>query len=90
LWKHRLALQLQCIAREGRFLLGGNLFTFVLIFMGLVDYLRDTKGELKHVNWPTRRPAVGFTVMVILISLFIGFGLGLLDYGFTGIVKRFI
>jgi len=58
--------------------------------MGLVDYLRDTKGELKHVNWPTRRAAIGFTITVIFISVFIGFGLGILDYGFTSIVKRFI
>jgi preprotein translocase SecE subunit len=58
--------------------------------MGLVDYLRDTKGELKHVNWPTRKAAIGFTITVIFISVFIGFGLGVLDYGFTSIVKRFI
>lgn len=58
--------------------------------MGLVDYLRDTKGELKHVNWPSRRTAIGFTLTVILISIFVGFGLGVLDYGFTSIVKRFI
>ncbi len=58
--------------------------------MGLVDYLRDTKGELKHVNWPTRRVAIGFTITVIFISVFVGFGLGVLDYGFTSIVKRFL
>jgi preprotein translocase subunit SecE len=58
--------------------------------MGFIDYLRDTKGELKHVNWPTRKQAIGFTVTVILISVFVGFGLGVLDYAFTGIVKRFI
>ncbi len=58
--------------------------------MGLVDYLRDTKGELKHVNWPTKSQAIGFTLTVILISVFVGFGLGVLDYGFTGLVKRFI
>jgi preprotein translocase subunit SecE len=58
--------------------------------MGFIDYLRDTKGELKHVNWPTRKQTIGFTVTVILISVFVGFGLGALDYGFTSIVKRFI
>ena len=58
--------------------------------MGFIDYLRDTKGELKHVNWPTRKQALGFTITVIVISIVVGFGLGLLDYLFTGIVKKFI
>ena len=58
--------------------------------MGLVDYLRDTKGELKHVNWPSRKAAIGFTILVIAISLGVGFGLGLLDYLFSGVVKHVI
>ena len=48
--------------------------------MSLVTYLKDTRGELKHVSWPTRRQAVVFTIVVVLISLFVSFFLGFFDY----------
>lgn len=47
--------------------------------MAIGEYLRETKGELKHVSWPTRRQAIVFTAVVILISLGLAVYLGLLD-----------
>lgn len=36
-----------------------------------VDFLVATEGEMKKVNWSTRREVSGSTVIVILISFFI-------------------
>ncbi|MCI0565747.1 preprotein translocase subunit SecE [bacterium] len=47
------------------------------------DYLRDTKGELRHVSWPTRKQTVNFTVLVIILSLLTAAILGAFDYVFT-------
>ena len=47
-----------------------------------VDYVKETKSELKHVSWPTRRQAIVFTVVVILISFGVAFFLGFFDYLF--------
>lgn len=58
--------------------------------MSFINYLKSTKGELKHVNWPTRQQAVLYTVIVIAISIVTGVYLGVLDFGFTSLVKGFI
>ncbi len=51
--------------------------------MGFINYLKDTRGELRHVSWPTRSQAMVFTALVIVISVVTAFLLGLFDFGFT-------
>ena len=46
-------------------------------------YFRETIGELKKVNWPTRREALNLTGIVLLVVLGMTAFLGLLDYVFT-------
>ncbi len=58
--------------------------------MKLIDYIKDTKGELKHVTWPTRKQTIWFTVLVIAISLFISFYLGFFDFIFSLGLENFI
>lgn len=55
-----------------------------------VQYIKDTQSELKHVSWPTRPQAIGFTLLVILISLFVAAYLGMLDELFTYLVEQYI
>lgn len=55
--------------------------------MRLINYIRDTKGEMKHVSWPTRKQAFIFTVVVIVISLIIAFYLGFLDFIFSFLLE---
>jgi len=54
------------------------------------EYLNETKGELKHVTWPTRNQAVLFTVIVVIFSIIVAFFLGAFDYIFTIGLKLFI
>lgn len=58
--------------------------------MKLIDYIKDTKGELKHVSWPTRRQTIIFTIIVIIISVAVALFLGLFDYIFTQILEKFV
>lgn len=51
--------------------------------MGFFQYLKDTQGELRHVAWPTRFQTIVYTIIVILLSVFIALYLGLFDYIFT-------
>ena len=46
------------------------------------DYLKETKAEMKHVNWPTRKQAIGYTAIVIGISIVFSIFLGVFDYLF--------
>lgn len=55
-----------------------------------IQYLKDTQTELKHVSWPTRRQAIIFTVIVVVISIATAAYLGALDWGFTRVVEDFV
>ncbi len=58
--------------------------------MKLTEYIKDTRAEMKHVSWPTRRQSVVYTVMVVVVSLAIGLLLGLFDSFFLFLFDKFI
>lgn len=58
--------------------------------MSFIDYLRETKGELKHVSWPTQRQTILFTLFVVLISIIIAYFLGFFDYVFKVALEKLI
>lgn len=58
--------------------------------MGVLKYIQETRGELKHVSWPTRKQAVVYTVIVVVISLAIAAYLGFFDWVFTSIIQIFL
>jgi len=56
----------------------------------IVQYLKDTKAELKHVSWPTQRQAAVYTVLVICISGFTALYVGLFDHLFSKAIEFLI
>jgi preprotein translocase SecE subunit len=50
-------------------------------------FISDIIGELKKVVWLSRRDALYLTSLVLVISIVAGLVLGLLDLGFTGLIK---
>ena len=50
-------------------------------------FLSEVRNELKRVTWPTRRDVYATTIVVILVSLFFGLYLWLLDIGMDRIVR---
>ncbi len=56
----------------------------------LTEYLKETKGELKHVSWPTKNQAILFTIIVVVFSIIVAAFLGAFDYIFAMILKLFI
>jgi preprotein translocase SecE subunit len=55
-----------------------------------VEYIKETQGEMKHVSWPTRSQAIGYTVAVVLISVITSLYLGLFDGIFAGLLNKLI
>jgi len=58
--------------------------------MKLTNYFKDTRAELKHVNWPTRAQAIGYTVVVIVFSAVIALLIGAFDFIFSGVLQKLI
>lgn len=56
----------------------------------LTNYLKETRLEMKKVNWPTRRQAARFTLTVILVSLAVAFILGAFDFIFQALLTLII
>ena len=56
---------------------------------GGLQFFRETVGELRRVVWPTREQATRLTILVIIISVFVGILLGAVDMGF-GRLFRFL
>jgi len=46
-------------------------------------YFRETIGELRKVNWPTRKEAVNLTIVVLIVTFSMSALLGILDFLFT-------
>lgn len=55
-----------------------------------LDYLSGVRAEMTHVKWPTTPQAIGYTGLVIIISLITAALLGALDYLFTHAVAWLI
>ncbi|PIP58252.1 MAG: preprotein translocase subunit SecE [Candidatus Vogelbacteria bacterium CG22_combo_CG10-13_8_21_14_all_37_9] len=58
--------------------------------MSLLNYFKDTRSEMKHVSWPTRKQVINFTLLVLLICILTGIFLGLFDFLFTTGLKALI
>jgi preprotein translocase SecE subunit len=57
---------------------------------GFLDYLSGVRAEMAHVKWPKTSQAIGYTALVLGISLVVAFFLGALDYIFTLGVEELI
>lgn len=58
--------------------------------MSFIQYLKDTKAEMKHVNWPTRAQAVNYTLLVIILSGVVAALLGAFDAFFAWVLSQII
>ena len=58
--------------------------------MNLTTYLKETRNELRHVNWPTRKQTIAFTLIVIILSIVTAVLLGGFDYVYTTIIRVII
>jgi len=58
--------------------------------MKLIDYIKDTRAELVHVSWPTRKQSIAYTLIVVAISLVVAIYLGLLDALFSEGLKLIV
>ncbi|OGF58270.1 preprotein translocase subunit SecE [Candidatus Giovannonibacteria bacterium RIFCSPLOWO2_01_FULL_43_160] len=60
------------------------------MFTKLANYFKETRLEMRKVNWPTRAETLRYTVTVILVSLGVAAVLGFFDFIFTSILQSFI
>lgn len=50
--------------------------------MKISEYVKETRDEMAHVTWPSRKQALLYALAVVLVSILTAFLLGLFDYIF--------
>ena len=75
------------VAAGGAIAIGGlvTLVTYYLVFVKprTVDFLIATEGEMKKINWSTRREIVGSTTAVIFTAFFLALFCWVLEIAFV-------
>lgn len=56
----------------------------------ILDYVRESKAELKKVTWPTKQQLWYSTVIVVVVTAIASVYLGLVDLVLTGVFSRVI
>jgi preprotein translocase subunit SecE len=57
------------------------------IWTKTVQFLRESKIELKKVAWPTKKEAMASTVVVIILVVIVSAFLGLVDVGLSSLIR---
>ena len=53
----------------------------------IIQFLKETKFELKRVTWPTRKEMLAGTVVVLIIVFIVALFLGIIDLGLSKLIK---
>ena len=51
--------------------------------MKINEYIKETKAEMTHVTWPTRKQAIAYAILVVVVSVGVAAFLGVFDYIFS-------
>ena len=58
--------------------------------MSIASFLKETKNEMRYVIWPSRRRTIAYTLIIIVLSLILGYILSGLDIGFRSLLGHLI
>ena len=56
-------------------------------FDRIVEYFKDTRGELRKTSWPTRAQATNMTMIVLAVTAIMAAALGALDFVFSQLIR---
>ena len=56
----------------------------------LIQYLKETKAELKEVVFPTSKQTITFTIIVIVISVIVAIMLGGIDAALQVLLEKIV
>ncbi|MHB8095748.1 MAG: preprotein translocase subunit SecE [Candidatus Aminicenantales bacterium] len=53
-----------------------------------INFLKETRAELKKVTWPSKNEVYSTTIVVIIATVFFGFYLFFVDVTFSWVISR--
>jgi preprotein translocase subunit SecE len=58
--------------------------------MKISEYIKETQAEMAHVTWPSRKQAISYAVIVVIVSVGVSLFLGLFDYIFSRLLTLLV
>jgi len=78
----------QKIAPVKKAIAGGSMYKINNKYVDqALQFLREVKVELRKVAWPSRKQAMGSTIVVVMLVLLVSFFLGIVDIGLSSLIK---
>lgn len=62
----------------------------MIMIYKIIQYIKDSKDELKKVVWPTKKQLINHTLVVIFVSLAVATFLGIIDFALTKLIEIII
>ena len=56
----------------------------------IVRYIRETRGEIRKVTWPTREESRRLTAIVLGVTAVMSLFLGILDFIFSNLIQELV
>lgn len=58
--------------------------------MKIAEYIKETRAEMAHVTWPSRKQAISYSILVVAVSVLTALLLGVFDYIFSRLLTLFV
>ena len=60
------------------------------VISGITNYIKEVRGEMEKVVWPTRGQTVRMSLLVLAVSIVMGIFIGGMDYLFSNILSAIL
>ena len=58
--------------------------------MKITEYINETRSEMSHVSWPTRKQAISYSIAVVAVSFATALFLSLFDFIFSKLLTLLV
>lgn len=58
--------------------------------MKIAEYVKETRAEMAHVSWPSRKQAINYAIAVIVVSILTALFLSFFDYIFSRLLTLLV
>lgn len=58
--------------------------------MKIAEYVKETKAEMAHVSWPSRKQAINYSIAVIVVSISTALLLAIFDHIFSKLLTLLV
>lgn len=58
--------------------------------MKITEYMKETRAEMAHVSWPTRKQAISYAIAVVGVSVVTALFLSFFDFIFSRLLTLLV